>query len=50
MKLAELPARELGYRDEGGPRDEVCPRSGPATQQWRRPMALANFPEHEVAA
>jgi hypothetical protein len=44
MKFAELPAR-----------NEVCPRSGPATHHPathhpRRPTTTANIPEHEVAA
>src|SRR2546426_1147948 len=47
MELAECRARELAYRDEGGPRDEVCPRSGPVTQHPRRPTTMANTPELE---
>jgi len=60
MKLAECRARELAYRDEGGPRnretclqgravDEVCPRSGAVTHQLRRPTTMANIPEMEIA-
>src|SRR6266540_1499352 len=45
MKLAECRARELAYRDEGRPRNEVCPRSGPVTHQSRRPTTMANIPE-----
>jgi hypothetical protein len=50
MKLAECRARELAYRDEGRPRNEVCPRSGPVTGQPRRPTTMANSPELEDAA
>ena len=45
MKLAECQVRELAYRDEGRPRDEVCPRSGLVTGQPRRPTTRANIPE-----
>jgi len=50
MKLAECRARELAYRDEGRPRNEVCPRSGPVTHQPRRPATMANIPELEKTA
>ena len=50
MKLAECRARELAYRDEGGPRDEVCPRSGAVTTVPRRPRTMANIPELENTA
>jgi hypothetical protein len=50
MKLAECRARELAYRDEGRPRNEVCPRSGPVTGHPRRPMTTANIPELESRA
>jgi hypothetical protein len=50
MELAECRARELAYRDEGRPRDEVCPRSGLVTHQPRRPTTMANIPEIENAA
>jgi hypothetical protein len=50
MKLAECPPRELAYRDEGRPRDEVCPRSGLVTHQPTWPTAMANIPELENAA
>jgi hypothetical protein len=50
MKLAECRARELAYRDEGRPRDEVCPRSGAVTRLPRRPKTRANMPEMEGAA
>ena len=61
MKLAECRARELAYRDEGGPRnretclqgraiDVVCPRSGPVTHLPRRPTTSANIPEMENIA
>jgi hypothetical protein len=50
MKLAELPARELAYRDEGERRDEVCPRSGSATHPPRRPTTMANIPEQKGSA
>ena len=45
MKLAECRARELAHRDEGRPRNEVCPRSGPVTGLPRRPRIRANIPE-----
>ncbi|HEV2782883.1 MAG TPA: hypothetical protein VGX25_26140 [Actinophytocola sp.] len=47
MKLAELPARESAHRDEGRPRNEVCPWSGPATHHPRRPTTMADIPERE---
>jgi hypothetical protein len=47
MKLAEWRARELAYRDEGRPRNEVCPRSGPVTRHLRRLTVMANMPELE---
>jgi hypothetical protein len=47
MKLAECLARELAHRDEGRPRNEVCPRNGSVTHQPRRPKTLANIPEFE---
>jgi hypothetical protein len=50
MKLAECWARELAYRDEGRPRYEVCPRSGPATRHLKRPPTMANMPEVEDTA
>jgi hypothetical protein len=50
MKLAECRARELAYRDEGRPRNEVCPRSGAVTSQPRRPTTMANIPELENTA
>jgi hypothetical protein len=50
MKLAECRARELAHRDEGGPRDEVCPRSGSVTGHVRRPTTMANIPEMENTA
>ena len=45
MKLAECMARELAHRDEGRPRNEVCPRSGPVTRRLTRPATGANIPE-----
>jgi len=45
MKLAECRARELAHRDEGRPRNEVCPRSGSVTHHLRRPTTMANTPE-----
>ena len=50
MKLAECRARELAYRDEGRPRNEVCPRSGLVTGHLRRPKTMANSPEMEDTA
>jgi hypothetical protein len=50
MKLAECEVRELAYRDEGRPRNEVCPRNGPVTTQSRRPTTTANIPELEDTA
>ena len=50
MKLAECLARELAHRDEGRPRNEVCPRSGAVTRHLRRPTAMANIPEMEDTA
>jgi len=48
MKLAELPeARELAHRDEGRPRNEVCPRSGLVTGLPRRLKTMANILELE---
>jgi hypothetical protein len=47
MKLAECLARELAHRDEGRPRNEVCPRSGSATGRPKRPTTMANIPELE---
>jgi hypothetical protein len=49
MKLAECRARELAYRDEGTPRNEVSPRSGPVTHRPRRPATMANIPEMDNA-
>jgi hypothetical protein len=45
MKLAKCLARELAYRDEGRPRNEVCPTSGAVTDQSRRPTTMASIPE-----
>ena len=50
MKLAECLARELAYRDEGRPRNEVCPRSGLVTHRATRPKTMANIPELKGAA
>jgi hypothetical protein len=50
MKLAECQARELAHRDEGRPRNEVCPRNGPVTHHPRRPTTMANIPELEDTA
>ena len=50
MKLAECLARELAHRDDGRPRNEVCPRSGPVTRQLKRPTTSANIPELENTA
>ena len=50
MKLAECLARELAHRDEGRPRNEVCPRSGPVTHQPKQPTTMANSPELEDTA
>jgi hypothetical protein len=50
MKLAECQPRELAHRDDGRPRNEVCPRSGPVTEQPRRPTTMANIPEVESTA
>jgi len=50
MELAECRVRELAYRDEGRPRDEVCPRSGPVIHLSRWPTTMANSPELEDAA
>jgi hypothetical protein len=50
MKLANAAARELAHRDEGRPRNEVCPRSGLVSQHPRRPMTTANIPELEELA
>ena len=47
MKLAECLARELAHRDEGRPRNEVCPRNGPATHHSKQPKTSANIPELE---
>ena len=47
MKLAECRVRELAHRDEGRPRNEVCPRNGPVTHQPKRPQTKANAPELE---
>jgi hypothetical protein len=49
-ELANASARELAYRDEGRPRNEVCPRSGPVTHHPRRPTTMANIPELENTA
>src|SRR2546421_126644 len=50
MKLAECRARELAHRDEGRPRNEVCPRNGPVTHHLKRPTTMANTPELENPA
>ena len=47
MKLAECWVRELAYREEGRPRNEVCPRSGLVTHQPKLPTTMANTPELE---
>jgi hypothetical protein len=49
MKLAECRARESAHRDEGRPRNEVCPRSGSATHHSRQPTTMADIPEVENA-
>jgi hypothetical protein len=50
MKLAECRARELAYRDEGRPRNEVCPRSGPGDPPQEVTTTMANIPELEGTA
>jgi hypothetical protein len=50
MKLANATARELAHRDEGRPRNEVCPRSGQVSHHPRRPKTMANIPELENTA
>ncbi len=50
MKLAECGARELAYRDEGRPRNEVCPRSGAVTHGQKHATTEANIPELDSSA
>ena len=50
MSLRMPEPRESAHRDEGRPRNEVCPRNGPATPHARRPQTMANIPELESTA
>jgi hypothetical protein len=50
MKLAECGARELAHREEGRPRDEVCPMSGWVIHHSKRPTIWADIPELEGTA